>query len=141
MACSPVFVLSTVALLFPTGLVSERKAPMAFISDHRDRLVGSNILLSDNHLAHSVALDTGRRDLLILGDPSEFDNGLGHPDEEARLVSLEAFRELIGQSERAEVVAVLDQAGMQRALGSGVPVPDQRMDGSRLVIATWNAQP
>ncbi|MCH2161492.1 MAG: phospholipid carrier-dependent glycosyltransferase [Phycisphaerales bacterium] len=139
MACSPVLVLATMPVLFPTGIVSERKAPMAFIAEHRDRLTDPGILLSDNHLAHSVALDSGRRDLLILGDPSEFDNGLGHPDEEARLLSLESFKEMLAAPDRSDVVLVLDQAGMQRTLDSGVPEPDHRIVGSRLVIATWNA--
>ena len=138
MACSPAFVLATIPILFPTGLISERKAPMAFIAEHHERFIRPGMLFSDNHLAHSVALDSGRRDLLILGDPSEFENGLGHPDEDARLVSLEAFRELLDSPNQVEVTALLDQAGMSRALAAGVPEPDQRIDGSRLVIAIWN---
>ena len=138
MALSPLMILATIPVLFPTGLVSERKAPMAFLAAHRSHLAEAPVLYSNNHFAHAVGLDTARMDLLILGDPSEFDTGRGKPEEEARLVTFQEFQTELAKEGREPFMLVTDKAGMSNLVDSGVREPDEKIEGSRVVIATWD---
>ncbi len=138
MALSPVLVFGLLSVLFPSNLVSERKNPMAFIHAHHELLKESDILVSDNQLTHSLTLDTKRFDVLVILDPSEFDNGLNDAAESSRLITIEQLASIVNTQNRGDVSLLLPRESYDLVMATDIITPTRLNEGVRLVIATWD---
>jgi 4-amino-4-deoxy-L-arabinose transferase len=114
MAWVPVPVLLCVHLLFPTALVAATKAPWDTLQRHDAALREATRVIVNNTTAHPVNWSTGRTDLILVGDPNEFDNELRIESERARFIShaelLSRVREWLGSG---SVAIALDAASVQ----------------------------
>lgn len=82
----PVPALLCIHLLLPDAFLSAPKSPWAMLARHRDDLRRSDTLATVNSVTHAVNWSTGRTDLVVVGEPSEFDNELDIASEQPRLV-------------------------------------------------------
>ena len=87
MAWVPVPGLLCVHLLLPDALLSAPKSPWPLLARHEAALRGAARVATVNSMGHAVNWVTGRTDLVIIDDASEFDNELGLESERARFVA------------------------------------------------------
>lgn len=111
----PVPALLCVHALLPDAVLSAPKAPWALLARHDQALRTAPTVVLVNSITHAVNWSTGRTDMVVLGDPSEFDNELGLEHERARLVphaGLDAA--LAGWLARGKVAMVIDRGSAER---------------------------
>lgn len=89
--------LACVHVFMPTALLSPTKAPWDILQQAEDALRNSIRVVAINPMGHSIGWVSGRTDIVILGDPGEFDNELGIPQESQRLISVEQLGNLLPQ--------------------------------------------
>ncbi|MFZ4723093.1 MAG: phospholipid carrier-dependent glycosyltransferase [Phycisphaerales bacterium] len=87
MAWVPVPGLLCVHLLFPTALLSATKTPWGLLERHASHIRDASRVIVSNSMGHPVNWASGRTDLVIVGDPSEFDNELGIKAERTRFIT------------------------------------------------------
>ena len=135
----PVPALLCVHLLLPDATLSAPKAPWPLLARHETALREAGTVAACNSMAHAVNWVSGRRDLIIVGDPSEFDNELDLPAERTRLVtSKELPRSAARWAAEGPSVIVLDTASadaLTKSLGPAVRTRETDRDITLLVLA------
>ena len=105
----PVPTLLCVHILLPDAALSAPKAPWPLLARHDGPLRAAPTLVLTNSVAHAVNWSTGRTDMVIAGSPSEFDNELGIPEEQDRLVRYDRLdAALSAWLERGPVTMIVD---------------------------------
>lgn len=141
MATAPVAVIAMIPALFPTAGIRTTATPWATLAANSTVLVDANELLTTSQMAHCVSWQTHRRDLVIVGHPSEFDNELGRPEELARLVTLEVAIERVRSAivaRRSIAVVLLPREAEQVAKAAGIPAPSSKsVDGDIAIYGWW----
>jgi len=111
----PVPMLLALQLLLPDALLATMKVPWQILHNNHAALMAADHVVAIHSVGHAVSWSTGRTDLLIVGDPSEFDNELKIESEQGRLLSLETLMQRIPQwTSNGTIVLALetDQAKM-----------------------------
>ena len=130
MGLSPVAALASFGLLFPDAALNDALASGRTVEAERATLCGTGTLFCDQKLAHASAWFLDREDFLVIDAPREFRNGLGRPEDDARLVTDEAFPERLAAARghgSACVAAATHIVDRLTAL-PGVPAPIKRSD-------------
>jgi 4-amino-4-deoxy-L-arabinose transferase len=117
----PVPALACVHLLFPTALVSATKAPMAVLQRHDAALRQASRVIVNNTTGHPVNWSTGRTDLILVGDPNEFDNELGIEAEKSRFISHAELQSRVREWLGAGSVVIVADAGLVSAIAKAMP--------------------
>lgn len=117
----PVPALLCVHALLPDAVLSAPKAPWALLARHETALRSADTLVLINSTGHAVNWITGRTDMLILGDPSEFDNELDIPSERARLIEHADLDQAANRWLQRGSVALLVDAGSAARLAKAHP--------------------
>jgi hypothetical protein len=121
MAWVPVPALLCVHLLFPTALISATKAPWDALQRHDAALREATRVIVTNTTGHPIHWTTGRTDLILVGDPNEFDNELGIETEKARFVSYEALQPRVREWLASGSVVIAAEPGTVDALAKTMP--------------------
>lgn len=82
-------------LLLPDGVLPESKAPMRSLEHVATEVRDAPRVIADVNWAHAVALTGRRADVAVVGGASEFDNELGDPAEQSRLVPWDGLDEWV----------------------------------------------
>ncbi|MSR29129.1 MAG: phospholipid carrier-dependent glycosyltransferase [Phycisphaerales bacterium] len=140
-ATAPVAVIALIPALFPTAGIRTSAIPWRILAENATAIRTAESILSTSQMAHCVSWTTGRRDLMIVGYPSEFDNELAIPDEAARLLTLEeAIERVRTATARSESVALVvlpsEAATAERA--AGIPAPTTRAIDGDVAILVWS---
>jgi 4-amino-4-deoxy-L-arabinose transferase len=141
-AWAPVGMLVVVPLLFPTAGIRTSAAPWQFLDDHREAIARSKCVMVGSQMAHCVSWITRRRDLTIVGYPSEFDNELGRADEASRRLDAAAAGAIVAERRaKGESVAVVAQPGDARAIikaAAGFP-PTLEAVSEDVAVVIWES--
>lgn len=121
MAWVPVPALMCVHLLFPTALISATKAPWDALQRHDAALREATRVIVTNTTGHPINWTTGRTDLILVGDPNEFDNELGIETEKARFVSYEALQPSVRAWLASGSVVIAAGPGTVDAIAKAMP--------------------
>ena len=141
-AVAPVLVMVAIPFLYPAALLSASKHPWRAFERHAGELRSATLVVSGSSTAHSVCWATDRRDIVIGGSPSEFDNELGIESEAPRRIGWDAVALRIA-AERAMVpprsVSVVCPKGEVDAIlhANGVAAPDVSENVGSLCILHW----
>jgi 4-amino-4-deoxy-L-arabinose transferase len=121
MAWVPVPGLLCVHLLFPTALVSATKTPWAALRRHDAALREATRVIVTNATGHPINWTTGRTDLILVGDPNEFDNELGLEAERARFISHAELQPRVREWLGSGSVAIAADARSVEAIAEAMP--------------------
>lgn len=140
-ALAPIPVLACIPFLYPDALLSGWKHPWPLLDRHAAELRGSALLMASAGPAHPVCWAAGRSDIVIVGDPSEFDNELGIAVEEPRKIdwkdaSARIAAALSGPGGSAAVV-VPDPMVDAVVAGAGLRAPDIRESFRGITLLGW----
>ena len=139
MGLSPVAALASFGLLFPDAMLGDALASGRSVESERAALRGAGTLFCDQKLAHASAWFLEREDFLVVGAPREFLNGLGRPEDEARLVDDAEFPRRLAEARShgtACVAAMIEVVDRLVAL-EGVPAPQRRIDHDEWAIVEF----
>jgi 4-amino-4-deoxy-L-arabinose transferase len=135
--------LCSLAILFPDAIAPRTKVPWAVLAEHRADIGRASIVLTSAETAHAVTWATGRRDTVLVGRPSEFDNELGLVTEGARLVPWARATALIRDALAVPGVTIMlvGDPWMATALESahGLPAPDLHELHGNIALMRWSA--
>ena len=135
--------LCSLAFLFPDGTAPRTKVPWDVLAEHGAAMRSASLLLTSAETAHAVTWTTGRRDVTILGRPSEFDNELGLVTEVQRLVAWPRTHSMVRSALAIPGTSVMMVADpwMADALKSDPCLPAaslDRLDGN-IAVMRWDA--
>lgn len=130
-ALAPLPMLACIPFLYPDALLSGWKHPWPLLGRHAAALRGSSLLLASAGPAHPVCWSTGRADVVIVGDPSEFDNELGIESERERLVAEADLRARVESWLQSGPVVVVCGNGTLDALAAAMPDRVRTRDAHR----------
>ncbi len=137
-ATAPVALLAAIPFLFPDGIVLQTQIPWQALEANKQVLCESSQLFTTSQLGHCVSWVTGRRDMLIVGYASEFDNELKLPQDDARLVSLDDVIARIRSSTAGGIAVVTIPAVASKLIAApGVPAPTTHDVRGDVVILSW----
>jgi len=132
MGLAPVLPLASFSLLLPHAAVSEVHFPGEMLERERVVIDSAPTLLCDYRMAHACAWTLGRTDFSLVGDAREFDNGLGIPEEQARIVpDAEVAARITAGRVIGQVAMAMSTQGpdLDRLLSMpGMPPPTRRID-------------
>jgi 4-amino-4-deoxy-L-arabinose transferase len=131
MAWVPVPMLMCVHLLFPTALVAATKAPWAALQRHDAALRQASRVIVNNTTGHPVNWSTGRTDLILVGDPNEFDNELGIEADQSRFISHAELQTRVREWLEAGSVVIAADAGTVNAIAKSMPEQVRTRDVDR----------
>ncbi len=135
-ATAPIGVLVMIPILFPGAYVRQSQLPWSALEANERVLNEPATLVATSKVAHCVSWTTGRRDILIVGAPSEFDNELQMPEDLARIIS---WGELAKRIARGEPVALVASASdvAQLMKSAALPQPSDSDIRGDLAILRW----
>jgi hypothetical protein len=107
--------------MLPDAVLSAPKNPWALLARHDRNLREARTLVLTNSVAHAVNWTTGRTDMLIVGDASEFDNELKNPDEMARLLPYQGLEASTSRWVEAGAVTLVIDATTATRLAQAHP--------------------
>ncbi len=140
-ATAPVMLIALLPWVYPTSGIRATATPWSTLASNAPVLEAANEILVTSQMAHCVTWQSDRRDIKIVGYPSEFDNELGRPEEMARLLTLEAAIERVrAMTEKGRSIAVvlLPHEAETIAKAPGIPVPSSKsIDGDIAIYAWW----
>ena len=141
-ALAPVPVLLAIQFLYPEAALSAVKHPWPFLQRHAEELRSVNVLVTSAAPAHALSWVTGRRDFVIAGSPSEFDNELNLPQEESRKIEWSTVAAKVLATKAlapAQSIAVLGSTDELERLAQtpGIPAPDARETVGSITIMHW----
>ncbi len=137
-ATAPVAMLAAIPFLFPDGAIRQTQIPWDALNANKQVLRSSSVVATTSQLAHCVTWVTGRRDFLIVGRPSEFDNELKLPQDDARLVSLEQIIAKIQSPDRGSIAIVTTPSEATHMLAApGISKPSTHFVQGDIVILAW----
>lgn len=141
MGLSPVALLASFGLLLPDAAVPELEFPARTLTAEQATIDAAPTLFCDYKMAHACAWTLRRTDFLVIGDPREFANGLGIPEEDARMVDNAALPDRLARARAQGGVAVAAQtAVIDRTLKlPGMPAPTARHDHRGWALVTFDA--
>jgi 4-amino-4-deoxy-L-arabinose transferase len=93
-AAGPALFMFSGQFAVPHRLI-EKKAPMEFLEQHKERIGPEDILISDNYLASAVCWAYKRNDVFLIGRGGELEYGLRYDDSKHRLIDPENLSEHI----------------------------------------------
>jgi 4-amino-4-deoxy-L-arabinose transferase len=117
----PVPVLACVHLLFPTALVSATKTPWSALQRHHAALREASRVIVNNTTGHPINWSTGRTDLILVGDPNEFDNELGIAAEKSRFISHAELQSRVREWLGAGSVVIAADSGTVDSIAKAMP--------------------
>ncbi len=127
----PVPALLCVHVLLPDAVLSAPKNPWALLARHDQALRSADTLVLVNSVAHAVNWTTGRTDMVILGDASEFDNELDLPQDRSRLVPYGQLDAAAARWITHGSVTLLIDAGTAERLAKAHPALVRRRETDR----------
>ena len=135
-ATAPVAMFMMIPFLFPTAFVRQTQVPWAALEANEPALVSSRTLITTARLGHCVSWATGRRDILIVGGASEFDNELGMPEDRARIID---WSSAIARIKHGGGVALVVSAAEFEIANKSGGLPDPATSDVRgdLAIVIW----
>ena len=141
-AIAPVPVLLAIQFLYPEAALTAVKHPWPLLQRHAEELKSVNVLVTSAAPAHALSWVTGRRDFVIAGSPSEFDNELNLPQEESRKIEWSTVAAKVLATKAlapAQSIAVLGSTvELERLVQTpGLPAPDARETVGSLTIMHW----
>jgi hypothetical protein len=141
-AVAPVLVMVAIPFLYPAAMLSAGKHPWRAFERHADEFRSAGLVVSGSSTAHAVCWAAGRRDVVIGGSPSEFDNELGIEAEAPRRIGWNAVGPRIAEARAAvparPVSVVCPNDAVGTILGApGVSPPDVRETMGQLTILSW----
>ena len=141
-AVAPVLVMVAIPFLYPAAILSASKHPWRALARHADEFRSAGLVVSGSSTAHAVCWAAGRRDVVIGGSPSEFDNELGIESEAPRRIGWNAVGPRIAEARAAvparSVSVVCPNDAVGTILGApGVTPPDVRETMGQLSILSW----
>jgi len=139
---APVPILLTIPFFFPSALFQASKNPWPLFDRLTEQLRTSTLLVTSHEPAHALSWATGRYDIVIAGDASEFDNELGIQSEQLRRIKWDEVGARIIQaratSTSQSVAVVCPTSEADRILQTaGVPVVDMRESDGNLTVLYW----
>lgn len=137
-ATAPVLLLAAIPYLFPDGYALQTQIPWRALEANKQVLCGSSQIFTTAQLGHSVTWVTGRRDILIVGYASEFDNELDLAQDDARLVSLDDVIARIRTSTSGGIAVVtIPSIAAKLIATSGIPAPATHDVRGDIAILSW----
>jgi hypothetical protein len=141
-AVAPVLVMVAIPFLYPAAMLSAGKHPWHAFARHADEFRSAGLVVSGSSTAHAVCWAAGRRDVVIGGSPSEFDNELGIESEAPRRIGWDAVGPRIAEARAAVPARPVSVVCPNNAVGTilgapGVTPPDIRETMGQLSILSW----
>ena len=137
-ATAPVALLAAIPFLFPDGYVLQTQIPWRALEANQQVLRESSQLYTTAQLGHCVTWVTGRRDTLIFGYASEFDNELDLPQDDARLVKRDELIARIRSSTAGGIAVVASANDAATLIASpGIPAPTTNYVRGDIAILSW----
>ena len=143
-AWAPVGMIALLPALFPTAGIRTSAVPWRMLDAHAAAIRDADCILTGSQIAHCVSWATRRRDLVIVGYASEFDNELGRDDETARRLGLaDAAATIARRCAAGETVALVTQSHEAREIAktarAGEPALKVVSDDTTIMI--WSTAP
>jgi 4-amino-4-deoxy-L-arabinose transferase len=92
---APIVLMFSAPFVIPDKLI-EKKAPIKFLNQYKNKINQNTILVSDNYLTPAVCWSYKRSNVFLLNNPGEFDYGLEYDDStKQRMLNIEQLREII----------------------------------------------
>jgi 4-amino-4-deoxy-L-arabinose transferase len=92
---APVMLIFSAPFVIPDKLI-EKKAPIDFLNQYKNKINQNTILVSDNYLTPAVCWSYKRSNVFLLNNPGEFAYGMEYDDTtKKRLLNIDQLRELI----------------------------------------------
>lgn len=137
-ATAPAALLALVPFLFPDAAVRASQIPMDALRVSEPVIRASEVLASDHQMAHCVTWISGRRDQLVMGRAGEFDNELGLPQDQARLVSVaQVIERLRGGAWKSFCIVTIPSDARIILSASGVAKPVHQEVRGDVVVLGW----
>ncbi len=141
-AIAPVPILLLIPFLFPTALFPTSKIPWSLLQRHAEQLRTAALLVTSHEPAHALCWTTARYDLVIAGDPSEFDNRLDLESERARRIGWEAVAQRVIAARSGANPLSVSVLGPTRTVESilkqpELPPPDSSETDGDLTTLHW----
>ncbi len=135
-ATAPIAILMMIPFLFPDAYVRQSQLPWSALEANEAALVETPTLVVTAKLGHCASWATGRRDIVIVGAPSEFDNELEMPADQARIISWGELAKRIARGEKVALVASASEV-TQLPKSPSLPEPSERDMRGDLAIMFW----
>ena len=137
-ATAPVLVLALIPFLFPDGIAQRSQIPWEVLRTREVALTECGVLVSSSQLAYGVSWVTGRRDLLIAGRASEFDNELALPQDDARLVAIDDVAGRVRAAPTGGLALVTSPEDAQEVIESPeIPAPFIHDVQGNMAVVIW----
>ena len=137
-AVAPILLFVFIPFAYPSALLQASKHPWAHLGRHRDRLRDAALLVTASAPAHAVCWATGRRDVVIAGHASEFDNELGIESEAPRRVEWSQVPARISAARPGGVSVVCSPATAEVLLHEpGLAAPTDQETVGNLTFLHW----
>jgi 4-amino-4-deoxy-L-arabinose transferase len=137
-ATAPVALLALVPFLFPDAAVRATQIPLAALRASEAVIRGSEVVASDHQMAHCVTWISGRRDQLVMGRAGEFDNELGLPQDQSRLVSVaQVIERLRGGGWKSFCIVTIPSDAQVILAAGGVAKPLHHEVCGDVVVLGW----
>jgi hypothetical protein len=99
---------------------------------------GSEVVASDHQMAHCVTWISGRRDQFVMGRAGEFDNELGLPQDQSRLVSVaQVIERLRGGGWKSFCIVTIPSDAQVILAAGGVAKPLHHEVRGDVVVLGW----
>lgn len=140
-ALAPLPMLACIPFLYPDALLSGWKHPWPLLGRHAEALRGSSLLVASAGPAHPVCWATGRSDVVIVGDPSEFDNELRIESEDGRKIgwaqSGPRIAAALASPGGSAALVVPDAMVDEATAGADLPPPSVRDSARGITVIRW----
>jgi len=120
---APLMFMFSLPFVIPDKLI-EKKAPIDFLSQYKDRISQSTILVSDNYLTPAVCWCYKRNDVFLLDKAGEFAYGLQNDDpSKHRLININCLKELITKDTGKEHIILITSTKRYMEYKQKLPKP------------------
>jgi hypothetical protein len=140
-ATAPILVFLFIPFAYPEAMLAASKHPWPALARHADALRTASLVVSWASPAHAVSWVGRRRDIVIAGHPSEFDNELGLEAEAPRRIEWSDVPGRVSASIAGGAVVVCPPEAADLLLRSmdeaSLPPPDRRETAGNMSILLW----
>jgi hypothetical protein len=140
-ATAPILVFLFIPFAYPEALLVASKHPWPHLARHEGALRGASLVVTWAGPAHAVAWVGGRRDIVIAGQPSEFDNELAIESEAPRRIEWSDVPVRVAAAAAGGAVVVCPVGEADCIVGAldglGAPPPDRLDTSGNMSILVW----